>query len=124
MTPSLLALIAAHPGHFSERFAREAAKSYLQLLFNEFVRVTDGLPTGRAQYGADMVVGVLRWHRAMAGGDDFKVSNDYTAAFARAYHYLRPGHRVFRMKCVDAELTSGKYPPCSPWTETHPELTD
>ena len=50
---------------------------------------------GHSHYGAKAVVERVRWHQAIAGGDDYKLNNNFTATFAREFHRQYPEHDGF-----------------------------
>ena len=52
-------------------------------------------PPGRKHYGAKAVMEVIRYHRAISGGDDFKVNNNHTSRYARMLERDEPTMKGF-----------------------------
>lgn len=51
---------------------------------------------GHSHSSAWLVVNRIRWETAInTTGDDFKISNDYIAYYARFFHHNHPSHEGF-----------------------------
>lgn len=72
--------------HF-ERFSMEAVRN------------------GRRKISHWLIVNRIRWEVAIVtSGDDFKISNDYIAFYARLWRALHPAHAdLFNIKRMDGE---------------------
>jgi len=50
---------------------------------------------GRDHYGAKAIFEIIRYHRAIRGGSDFKVNNSFTASYARKFAAEYPEYSTF-----------------------------
>lgn len=50
---------------------------------------------GRDHYGAKAIFEIIRYHRAISGGSDFKCNNNFTAAYSRKFIAKYPEFKSF-----------------------------
>lgn len=50
---------------------------------------------GRNRYGAKTIIETIRYHSDVKGGTPFKISNNYTAYYARIFTLKYPQHENF-----------------------------
>ena len=56
----------------------------------------DAIRQGHVQLSAWLIINRIRWEVAMeTSGDDFKISNDFIAYYARLFHAYHPEHQGF-----------------------------
>ena len=78
-----------------------------------FVRFTmELIHAGREHYSSDAVVHRIRWYTSVeTTGDEFKISNSYTAVFARWFHEAYPEHAGFfrtRTRPSSRQIATGR----------------
>lgn len=62
-------------------------------LFEEFT--FDVIERGYSNYSANAVFERIRWHTEIETGDEFKLSNNHRAYYARYFHYKNPEYSGF-----------------------------
>lgn len=102
--PDLLAKLARSPRSIDERFAKFHGEN--PHVWQMFVRFAfELIARGRKRYSADAIAHRIRWEMAFATtGEDFKLNNDYSQAYARLFAEAYPEHRDFfemrRRRCA------------------------
>jgi hypothetical protein len=77
--------------------AYHEANPHLYKKFEELTLQT--IAKGFKNYGSKGIVELIRWHTGISSnGDVFKVSNQYTAFYARLFEKLHPEHKGFFRK--------------------------
>jgi hypothetical protein len=91
-----------HQSLRAEGLPEETIDSFFQwhyanpLVWKEFERLSlELIARGITHYGAKSIMEVVRWHRAICGGADFKINNNYSAYYARIFEMKHPGHTGF-----------------------------
>lgn len=56
---------------------------------------TEMRATGRKRYSAWAIINKIRWDHDVVTAEDFKISNDYIALYARVMIHLEPGFAEF-----------------------------
>ena len=69
--------------------------------------------TGRKKYSAWTIINLIRWHHDInSNEDEFKISNDYIAIYARLFAYHHPQYKDFftfkTMKASGRKFTTKK----------------
>lgn len=66
-------------------------------VYEYFERFTfEAIERGHKKLSAWLIVNRIRWETAVVThGDDFKISNDFIAYYARLFMYRHPEHRGF-----------------------------
>lgn len=69
-------------------------------IFQEFCRLTlRAIDRGHRKMGAQMILEVMRWKTDFAGGDGFKINNNYAAYYSRLFEAKYPTHKgLFRTR--------------------------
>jgi hypothetical protein len=89
------ALFADYPQSVLRRF--EDFHNANRNVYAEFARYAREMrETGRKRYSAQMIVGVLRWHRDLkTRGEVFKINNDFIPLLARLLIWHHPEYASF-----------------------------
>lgn len=59
------------------------------------------IDAGKKSYGAKAIMEVIRFNHDIQGGKEFKISNNYTAYYARIFAIQHPSHQnFFQFKAV------------------------
>ncbi len=74
----------------------------------EFEKITlDLINKGRKHYGAKAIMEVIRFNRAIGGGREFKINNNFTAYYVRVFEEKYKIHKGFfetrELKNLDRE---------------------
>lgn len=54
-------------------------------IYNKFKELTLQVLQNRARFGAKAIIEQIRWNSMISGNEDFKISNNYTAYYARKF---------------------------------------
>ena len=73
-------------------------------------KAAEARTTGRNKYSMWVIINVLRWDQEIVcNGDDFKISNDFIALYARMLVWDDPGYDgFFSIKQMNPERSVGK----------------
>jgi len=88
-----------------KRYYRKHPKVYEK--FKQYA--SEMLGKGRSKYSAWTIINLIRWHHDLESDEEFKISNDYIALYARLLMYHDQKFKGFfnikRMKTSDRKFT-------------------
>jgi hypothetical protein len=65
-------------------------------IFRAFEKLTlETIGRGFQHYSAKGILELVRWHTGVRDSEEFKVNNNYTPLYARAFAKKHPNHRTF-----------------------------